>query len=314
MGNLGEPSPYDAHDAAGFVESMRQLKEHSGRTYRELEEQAARNGDVLARSTLADILRRTSLPRPNVLTVFVRACGDGQRVGAWLDARDRIAAAVTAAPAVTPGSGPDTETAVQPQTEHSTASQPHRTKGRMVALTATLMVLPLALGAWGLLAGSSDDSAAPSRTPAGGWVTIRPARSLDLCLTEGRDRHGAYASAVAVQLTCARATVPRTYLEPAGGDLYRIQWHHPQEGKGCLTVMSTGPARGLLEPRNDCTRATLFHLETPAADNAGGFRLRPANSSRCIGIASHDTAEGAEAAEEPCTGATDQRFVIRQAE
>ncbi|MEU9602425.1 hypothetical protein AB0E06_37215 [Streptomyces sp. NPDC048109] len=129
MGNLGEPSPYDAHDAAGFVESMRQLKEHSGRTYRELEEQAARNGDVLARSTLADILRRTSLPRPNVLTVFVRACGDGQRVGAWLDARDRIAAAVTAAPAVTPGSGLDTETAIQPQTEHSTVAGDCKTFG-----------------------------------------------------------------------------------------------------------------------------------------------------------------------------------------
>ncbi|CAM5270910.1 hypothetical protein SALBM217S_03965 [Streptomyces griseoloalbus] len=86
MGNLRELSPYAAEDAAGFVESMRRLKELSGMTFRELEEQAGRNGDVLARSTLADVLRRDRLPRPDVLAAFVRACGDGQRVGDWLDA------------------------------------------------------------------------------------------------------------------------------------------------------------------------------------------------------------------------------------
>ncbi|MEJ1201171.1 MULTISPECIES: hypothetical protein [unclassified Streptomyces] len=93
MGNLGELSPHAARDAAGFVESMKQLKQLSGLTYRELEEQAARNGEVLARSTLADVLRRPGLPRPDVLAVFVRACGDGHRVGDWLDARERIAEA-----------------------------------------------------------------------------------------------------------------------------------------------------------------------------------------------------------------------------
>lgn len=41
MGNLGELSPYEARDAAGFIESMQQLKERSRLTYRELEAQAA---------------------------------------------------------------------------------------------------------------------------------------------------------------------------------------------------------------------------------------------------------------------------------
>ncbi|MFE2671379.1 helix-turn-helix domain-containing protein [Streptomyces mirabilis] len=54
---------------------MRRLKERSGLTYRELEVKAARNGDMLARSTLADVLGRTNLPRPDVLAAFVRACG-----------------------------------------------------------------------------------------------------------------------------------------------------------------------------------------------------------------------------------------------
>ncbi|SCF96128.1 MULTISPECIES: helix-turn-helix transcriptional regulator [unclassified Streptomyces] len=330
MGNLGELSPYEARDAAGFVESMQQLKERSGLTYRQLEERAARSGDVLARSTLADILRRTSLPRPDVLAAFVRACGDGQRVGAWLDARERIAAG-TALPAGAPdpgaepgpeasaeaGAQPDAESETQPRTEPSTVSRPRRPKGRTVALAASLMVLPLALVAWALLPDNSADPGAPtapataSRTPADGWVTIRPARTPDLCLTDGRDRDGAYASAVAVQLPCAQATVPRTYLEPVGEGLYRIQWHHPQEGRGCLTVMSTGPVKGMLEPRDDCARATLFLLQPTAADSTGSFLLRPANSSRCTGIADDDTAEGAEATEERCTGAADQRFLIR---
>lgn len=306
MENLGgEVSPHAAQDAADLVGSMQQLKERSGLTYRELEERAAQNGDVLARSTLADVLRRTSLPRPDVLAAFVRACGDGQRVSAWLDARDRIAAGKDAGP---PGSGP--EPTAQPRTEEATASRPRLTKGHTVKLVASVMVPPLAWGVWVLLPDSPNAPATP-RAPADGWVTIRPARTPDLCLTDGRDRHGAYASAVAAQLPCAQATVPRTYLEPAGEGLYRIQWHHPQMGKGCLTVMSSGPVKGMLEPRNDCAQATLFRVAATATDPEG-FRLLPANNSRCIGIAGNDTTEGAEAIEERCTGAADQRFLIRR--
>ncbi|MDN0197314.1 helix-turn-helix domain-containing protein [Streptomyces sp. S.PNR 29] len=247
MGNMGELSPYDATDAAGFVASMRQLKERARLTYRELEERAAANGDVLARSTLADILRRTNLPRPEVLAAFVRACGDGQRLGAWLDARDRIAAGAAAVPGLV--LGPDPEIG-SPAGEPADA-RPRRTRGRAYAMGAAVTVPLLALTAWVLLPGGPG--APPAASPADGWVTIRPARTPELCLTDGRDRDGAYGSAVAVQLSCARATVPRTYLEPAGEGLYRIQWHHPEEGKGCLTVMTGGPVKGMLEER--CTGA-----------------------------------------------------------
>jgi transcriptional regulator with XRE-family HTH domain len=318
MGNLEELSPYAARDAADFVAAMQQLKERAGLTYRELEERAARNGDVLARSTLADILRRTSLPRTDVLAAFVRACGDGQRVGAWLDARERIATGT--AVAATDRTEAENQDLDQDQVEHeddappraaeSPSPRPHRAKVRTLALTAVLMIPLLALAAWELLPEGSDDQGTAA-APADGWVTVRPARTPDLCLTDGRDRRGAYTSAVAVQLPCAVATVPRTYLEPAGEGSYRIQWHHPQEGKGCLTVMTTGPVKGMLEPRNDCARATVFRLEASSADGTEGFRLRPAHSSRCIGMAGDDRTEGAEAVEERCTGAADQRFLIR---
>lgn len=335
MGNLGELSPYEARDAAGFVASMQRLKERAGLTYRELEERAARNGDVLARSTLADILRRASLPRPEVLAAFVRACGDGPRVDAWLDARNRLAedAATAAVPSAVPGPGsgshseadagteteaePETEAEAPPPADRSPGARPHRAKARRGVLAAGLLVPLLALAAWAMFPDDSDDHGAPSgsatasRAPVDGWVTVRPLRTPDLCLTDGRDRAGAYPNAVAVQLPCARATVPRTYLEPAGEGFYRIQWHHPQEGKGCLTVMSSGPVKGMLEPRNDCAQATLFHVEPASADAADGFRLRPAHSGRCVGMAGDVGAEGAEAVEERCTGAADQRFLIR---
>ncbi|MEV6032037.1 tetratricopeptide repeat protein [Nonomuraea sp. NPDC052116] len=83
--------PRRAHDVAGFIALLRQLKERSGYTYRQLEERAARRGDVLARSTIADTLRRQALPRPETLVAFLHACAPEEEVQAWLQVRDRLA-------------------------------------------------------------------------------------------------------------------------------------------------------------------------------------------------------------------------------
>ncbi|KOG89883.1 hypothetical protein ADK38_11785, partial [Streptomyces varsoviensis] len=193
---VGEPwelSPNVAQDAAGFVELLQRLKEHSGLTYRELEERAARNGDVLARSTLADALRRKSLPRANVVAAFVRACGDGQRTDAWLEARARIAeeseAAVREADAAAVPATDDVykrqaqawseakawpEAQARPETQARSAAQPwpevqarsevpvappfRRARNRVVTLATVLMVPLLALAIWGLLPDSSGDA------------------------------------------------------------------------------------------------------------------------------------------------------------
>lgn len=314
MGEPGESPPYEVVDAAGFVEAMRRLKERSGLTYRELEVKAARSGDVLARSTIADVLRRSGLPRPELVAAFVRACGEERHVDDWLAVRERIAAQQAASP-----DGPDEG----PEAGEAGPERPRATTFRPTVIAAVLLVPLLALVAWSLLPDGSDDdpegSGAPgtpttsstgSPAPADGWVTIRPSRTPDLCLTDGRDRAGAYDSAVAVQLPCAQASVPRTYLEPAGEGLYRVQWHHPQLGKGCLTVMASGPVKGMLEPRNDCAHATLFRLLPAGAKDTAGYALRPVGG-RCVGIVEDDTAAGAEAVEERCTGGGDQRFVVR---
>ncbi|WP_328491748.1 helix-turn-helix domain-containing protein [Streptomyces sp. NBC_00414] len=69
---------------------MRDLKERSGLTLRELEGRAQERGELLARSTVSDMLRGTRLPGPETLAAYVRACGAAEAdVPAWLEARQR---------------------------------------------------------------------------------------------------------------------------------------------------------------------------------------------------------------------------------
>ncbi|MEU9956186.1 XRE family transcriptional regulator [Streptomyces sp. NPDC050982] len=85
------PTPQDTRNAAEFAARLRRLKDRSGLSYRQLEERAAERGEVLPRSTLADVLRHDALPRPEMLTAFLNACGAGHEAEAWLAARNRIA-------------------------------------------------------------------------------------------------------------------------------------------------------------------------------------------------------------------------------
>ncbi|MEV4195821.1 hypothetical protein, partial [Streptomyces toxytricini] len=90
--------------------------------------------------------------------------------------------------------------------------------------------------------GSTPRADSPSATPAStgmpdsGWVRMHPANSSGLCITEGRERNGRTNREIAVQRPCTEALQPRVYLESLGGQTYRIQWHHPRIGKGCLGV------------------------------------------------------------------------------
>ncbi|CAM5654073.1 MULTISPECIES: helix-turn-helix domain-containing protein [Streptomyces] len=89
MANVGELQPQGARDVGEFASALRQLKERSGLTYRQLEERAAEHGGVLARSTLADVLGGKTTPRPELVAEFVRACGDAERVQEWLEALEK---------------------------------------------------------------------------------------------------------------------------------------------------------------------------------------------------------------------------------
>ncbi len=91
MGIEGAAGPSGAEDAAALVARLRELRERSGRSYRELEKRARARGTYLPRSTVAGMLSRSALPREDLLVAFVQVCGDGERAGAWLAARQWIA-------------------------------------------------------------------------------------------------------------------------------------------------------------------------------------------------------------------------------
>ncbi|WP_338930838.1 helix-turn-helix domain-containing protein [Streptomyces netropsis] len=279
-----------ARDAERFTDRMRRLKDRSGLTYRELEQRAQDRGEILARSTLSDVLQGHSLPRPELLVAFLHACGvdDEREIAAWLETRSRIE----------DGPGRSWRFRLRP----------------VAAAVAVIAALLLAAGAWTLLSGDENGTRAPAASAVRGWVEIRPARTPNLCLTEGRDRSGAYPNAIAAQRPCGEARPPHTYLKRVhdGADApYYIEWHHPKHGKGCLTIRRSAPAKGMLEPWDACSRSNKdqhFRVEPVGATTR--YRLRPAGTGRCVGIAAEDTAPEANAIEKRCTDGSDQQFLI----
>ncbi|SCL47451.1 hypothetical protein GA0070606_1152 [Micromonospora citrea] len=330
--DTGELRPDEATDPAEFIELLRRLKKRSRRTFRQLEQRATAAGDVLARSTAADVLGRSTLPRPEVLAAFVRACGEADQVQVWLRARDRLAAGPLVPASPTPDQPPagNTLPAPAPVAARPDAARPRpstRPVPLALAVVGALLAAPGA-GAWflhadderrpaaerGPTAPAGSPSNAPDRSagPSGGRSRIRPAGAPQLCLTEGYDRTGRYRSQVAVQRPCAEATPPDTYLEPVPGGLYFIKWDHPVHGPGCLTVRDGNPGRNLLEPWQDCRsdrRSQLFGFE-PTGSAPTAYRIRPAHSDLCVGLHDDHTEVSAEALAEPCTGDTDQVFLV----
>lgn len=91
-GPAAGPDPTRAGSPAEFVDTMRCLKNVSGLSYRQLERRASANGEVLPRTTLMTALGRQSLPREELVAVFVRACGSPPaELDRWLLARRRLA-------------------------------------------------------------------------------------------------------------------------------------------------------------------------------------------------------------------------------
>ncbi|MFV0127700.1 RICIN domain-containing protein [Streptomyces sp. HMX112] len=94
------PDPREARDPTGFIARLQALKDWSGLTCRELSARAEAAGDVLPRSTVANMLSRTTVPREESLTAFVRACGAGpDALETWLAVRKELAARGRTGPA-----------------------------------------------------------------------------------------------------------------------------------------------------------------------------------------------------------------------
>ncbi|APY84588.1 hypothetical protein A7J05_01335 [Streptomyces alfalfae] len=332
------PQPARARTPAEFTAALRTLRLWSGLTYRQLEGKATAHSDTLPASTIATTLGRVTLPREQFVDAFTRACGLGdEEARQWLEARRRIA---TAAPAQVGDEGVKEDVGdVQsdeagkggagnagddaPPAPPSGASDLVRASRwrRVAALLGAVLIGVLgALGVDRMLRDSSKPAALPTMPvtglrmlAVGSWAQIHPARTPELCLTEGRDRTGRYETAVAAQRPCDTAGSPQLYLEPLGRDTVQLQWHHPKYGVGCLTVLPSGPGRDLLEPRDECAddnRAQQFRIERFGPPAAGRFRIRPVSSDRCLSLRDQDTRDGAEIVQGRCSGAADQDFRI----
>ncbi|MEU4204118.1 helix-turn-helix transcriptional regulator [Streptomyces sp. NPDC026294] len=260
MDTRGNTDPAEARDVAEFLAMLRELKERRGLTYRQFEQRAAEQGEVLARSTLADVLSGRRLPRPEILSVFVRACGEsGDRATAW---RRRPRGCRRQGPHGEDGTRPGgvgrdgTDAAPCRCGARGRRSVRTHNRNRRPALAAVpphqdpqhpARASPDRVGDRSrpghrrldgdlrhpdLRQPASDPAPqpeAPSRNAAvpAGWIRIRPAAAPTLCVTDGRVQDGRYASLVAVQRPCGGVAPQRTELEPVGTDTYRIAWVHP---------------------------------------------------------------------------------------
>lgn len=327
METTGEPDPQRARDTAEFTAAMRGLKERSGLTYRQLEERADDQGEVLPRSTLADVLRGRTLPRPELLTAFVRACGDGERAAAWLQARENLARRGVAEAASETAADTASEMASETASERPTrgvrpgerafgaralgARAPGaRVLGVPVLLPASAgLVALVAVTVWALVPSGNDSGTRQSQLPRS-RTQIRPVLADGLCLTDGYSAR--YDPLVAVQRPCDEVAPQETTLVPLGGNTFRIRWYHPDHGPGCLTALDEGPGVGLLEPWDNCERTTPFRIEPSGPDGGGRYSLR-VDGRGCVAIKDAQTFEGAEAVVEPCRPKDSQVFVIQPA-
>ncbi|MFJ2745510.1 helix-turn-helix domain-containing protein [Streptomyces sp. NPDC087440] len=122
---MPEPDPRGALTPAEFVSLLHALKEWSGLTYRELTARAEAEGDVLPRSTVANMLSRATVPREELVAAYARACGcPPASVAEWLSVRKELAVRGRRAPeaGLPAEAGPPAESS--PRADSPAASSP----------------------------------------------------------------------------------------------------------------------------------------------------------------------------------------------
>ncbi|MFI9000204.1 helix-turn-helix domain-containing protein [Streptomyces sp. NPDC053541] len=311
------PDPRSARTAAEFVAQLRRLKTRSGLTYRELSARATALGEVLPRSTVANMLSRTTLPRDELLAAFVHACGLGPAEAArWEAVRKELAVrgAVEAAGEEDPAEEAPAEAGPEPGPEPGAEAAPDRAPTGAQTLTlpgpetlappgprapapsgapalppAADLRPPRRLGLVGVIGVAGLVFAAvsvvalvrgggPEHRGGPGEGAVR-IRAVDsgLCLGERRGER----SGQVRQLDCAEAGVPRYSLKRLGGDRWRIVTDHPDYGPGCSGLPSGGRIPDAALEDSECgdpTRVEAFTL-TPHGSRPSAYRIAPAGSA-----------------------------------
>ncbi|MFG3526411.1 helix-turn-helix domain-containing protein [Streptomyces sp. NPDC047917] len=315
------PDPREARSAPEFIALLRLLKDVSGLTFRELSQRAEVVGDVLPRSTIANMLGRTSVPREELLAAFVRACGCGpEQVADWLAVRKELAvrgeragtaqASVTA-PEATAGHSSEPPAVLLPEPPAVLLPGPptvplpgpsparRRRPGTVVVAAVALVVLAAAAVTVTLLLRDDDrpESRRVTGPVAGRAVQIRSVHS-GFCLSEKRDSD----SGELYQVPCEQETIPRFSLGPLAGDAWRIVTDHPVHLKGCTGVWNgIRDAEAPLQDQECGKRgdAEEFLIE-PVGRPVEGYRIRPVHTRLCVGAEGNSKERGAELVQTGC--------------
>jgi helix-turn-helix protein/ricin-type beta-trefoil lectin protein len=333
MADAKAPDPQGASTPTEFVLRMQAMKDWSGFTYRQLAARAEQWGDALPASTLASTLGRRSLPRPEVVTAFVRACGGSPAdVEQWLQAHRAVADGTENVPATEGGGtgnrmGQDLAEAGQlDRTEDNGTRVGAAARRRLLLLVAASALLILVTGGYLLTDRMSrddkpaDTGSAPAPagaplspgTPSGpvpGVYRIRSAVSA-LCLSE---RDGESGGGNVYQSQCVATGIPAYALEQADSGLYRIRSLHPVFGYGCLGV-AHGSTHGGAQMMDDYCghRGTAEHFRLRPAGTAPhqGYRIVLAHTGACVSIPGRSTREWTPVLQLPCA-ASDPGQIFR---
>ncbi|MFB9906107.1 hypothetical protein [Allokutzneria oryzae] len=290
--------PDSASSPAEYVTLLRALKDRSGLTFRQIERQAESLGETLPRSTAASMLTRTTLPRAELVSALLKACGENdETVRAWLHAYDRLAS-----------QAPARSQAAEPEQPHQGApvTYEERPKRRWawpvgaaaVVLVAVAVVVPMLFTA----DRSEDEPHAISpkanpAAPAEGSYLIRAVHS-NLCLSEraGSDSGSLY------QKNCAD-TLPRFSLDRLNDGSYRIRTDHPDYGPGCTGVRKGGMSVDGVVSDGECNagNAELYNLESAGT---AGFHIRALHSNLCLGVVNGSKDEWANVRQVVCDSPT----------
>ncbi|MFE7357697.1 helix-turn-helix domain-containing protein [Streptomyces sp. NPDC057543] len=309
------PDPREARSAAEFVALLRVLKDASGLTFRELAQRADAVGDVLPRSTIANMLGRTSVPREELLAAFVRACGCGPTaVEDWLAVRKELAVhgqrdgRVDEADAEKErGTAQAGEVPAEPAERlpgpavGTPRARPGGRRFRNVLVAAvSLLVLAAVAVTVALLVRDEQPSPSPVAGPvAGRTVQIRSVHA-GLCLSEKRGSD----SGRLYQAPCDGETLPGFSLRPLGDGVWRIVTDHPDYGPGCTGVWNGSREVGALLQDQECGRrgaAERFWIE-PRGHPVEGYRIRPVHTHLCVGAEAGSVGRGAEVVQRGCDG------------
>jgi hypothetical protein len=304
----GWPDPRAARDVAGFVAAMREVRTRVGLSFRALERQAARAGDVLPSSTTNAALSRDKLPRVELVAAFIRACGgDEDTVARWVTARSDLAASIENPSAAVPAPG----------------GRRRRRITVATALAGLMAVVAAGLTAVIMRNSAPAASGAAAESPLVGgvvgaqssadvvFVRLQLAHS-GLCVGLGPDESSDSGREVVGQYDCGSA-VPPIRLDPAPDGTFRLLFYVPTRGIGCVTADDGGARSAVTLSLSDCAdRRTdqRFTLE-PVIIPYSGIRLRSvAGYGRCLGAYQSSTQPGVQLVQETCDNLKDQLFHI----